>query len=169
MLDHLEAIAPTVLLEWEGTGSWHEHLRRVAGVLASTEQVEAAYEAAVETARGEITAAGTDPASTELSLVRLRGPSEVRLEAPDSFPGQVVDDLGFTRPPTRSRAQQADGDAIFVLSGSGFPNAPRSSPGACGPTWGRYAPGGCTGWTTTSGVRPTTTPPIAPSPMSPWP
>lgn len=129
MLDHLEASAPTVLLEWEETGSWHEHLRRVAGVPDATEQaerVEAAYEAAVETAREEITAAGTGPASTELSLVRLQSPSEVRLETPDSFPGQVVDDLGFTRPPTQSRAQkefdflplghenldQADGDAI---------------------------------------------------------
>ncbi len=56
---------------------------------------------------------------------------------------------------------QADGDATFVLTGSGSPDVPRSSPRVDGPTWGRYAPSRCTGWTMTSGARPTTTPPTA--------
>ncbi|MGW8527944.1 MULTISPECIES: ABC transporter substrate-binding protein [Nocardiopsidaceae] len=143
MLESLEAIAPTVLLEWEGTGSWRGHLDEVAGVLDASEEAGRAleaYEEAVASARGDIEAAGVDPAATELSLVRLQSGSEIRLETAESFPGQVVDDLGFARPegqlegegPSDYIAQsyenldRADGDAVFVMAGSGYPDAPRT-------------------------------------------
>lgn len=141
MLDDLEQIAPTVLLEWEGTGSWRGHLEEVAEVLDEQERAEQAmaeYEDAIEQAREELSAAGTDPAETELSLVRLQDESEIRLETPASFPGQVVDDLGFARPDDQvdteggtdfvprsyENLDSADGDAVFVLTGSGYPEAP---------------------------------------------
>ncbi len=143
MLPSLEAIAPTVLLEWEGTGSWRDHLHQVAAVLDASEQAEQAaaeYEAALQQAREQITAAGVDPAATEVSLVRLQSRSEIRLETPASFPGQVVQDLGLPRPRGQRRAEgrtdfiplghehleRADGDAVFVLAGSGYPDAPRT-------------------------------------------
>lgn len=141
MLESLEAIAPTVLLEWEGTGSWRGHLEEVAEVLDAPGRAEEAlggYEDAVAAAREEIEAAGVDPAATELSLVRLQSESEIRLETPESFPGQVVADLGFARPDGQlegdgatdfiaqsyENVDRADGDAVFVLAGSGYPDAP---------------------------------------------
>ena len=141
ILDSLEAIAPTVLLEWEGTGSWRGHLEEVAEILdarTESEDVVAAYDTALEQARTDLAEAGVDPAQTELSLVRLQSESEIRLETPESFPGQIVDDLGFARPDTQLEADgdtdfiahsyenldQADGDAVFVLAGSGYPDAP---------------------------------------------
>lgn len=141
MLDSLEAIAPTVLLEWEGTGSWRGHLEEVAEILdaqAEAEEAVAAYDAALEQARTDLAEADVDPAETELSLVRLQSDSEIRLETPESFPGQIVADLGFARPDTQlegdgdtdfiphsyENLDQADGDAVFVLAGSGYPDAP---------------------------------------------
>ena len=141
MLDSLEAIAPTVLLEWEGTGSWRGHLEEVARVLDAQEAAEealGAYDTAIERARARIEEAGVEPAGTEVSLVRLQDESEIRLETPASFPGQVVDDLGFARPETQSEAEgdtdfvsrsyenleQGDGDVVFVMAGSGFADAP---------------------------------------------
>ncbi|WP_017609973.1 iron-siderophore ABC transporter substrate-binding protein [Nocardiopsis xinjiangensis] len=143
MLQDLEQIAPTVLLEWQGTGSWREHLEEVAEVLDEHERAEEAvaeYEDAVEQAREELSGAGTDPAETELSLVRLQDESEIRLETSASFPGQVVEDLGFARPDDQldpeggtdfvprsyENLDSADGDAVFVLTGSGYPEAPES-------------------------------------------
>lgn len=141
LLDSLEAIAPTVLLEWEGTGSWRGHLTQVAEVLdarAEAQEAVSAYDTALEQARTDLAGAGVDPARTELSLVRLQSETEIRLETPRSFPGQVVDDLGFARPDTQRAGEedtdfiahsyenldQADGDAVFVLAGSGYPDAP---------------------------------------------
>lgn len=136
----LSAIAPTVLLEWEGTGSWRTHLHDVAAVLgreADAEQADADYEAATEEARAAIGEAGVDP-GTEVSLVRLQSDTEIRLETAASFPGQVVDDLGLARPEGQVEPEgdtdfiplsyenldRGDGDVVFVLAGSGFPDAP---------------------------------------------
>lgn len=141
MLDSLEAIAPTVLLEWEGTGSWRGHLEEVAEVLNAQEAAEealGAYDAAIEQARTRIEEAGVEPAETEVSLVRLQDAGEIRLETPASFPGQVVDDLGLARPDSQLEAEgesdfislsyenleQGDGNVVFALAGSGFPGAP---------------------------------------------
>lgn len=141
MIDDLEQIAPTVLLEWEGTGSWRGHLDEVAEVLDAhdrAEEARAEYGQAVEQAREELAEAGVVPEETELSLARLQDESEVRLETSASFPGQVVDDLGFARPEEQvepegetdflprsyENLEDADGDALFVLTGSGYPDAP---------------------------------------------
>ncbi|QUX20120.1 iron-siderophore ABC transporter substrate-binding protein [Nocardiopsis sp. MT53] len=138
--EELSAIAPTVLLEWEGTGSWRTHLHDVAAVLgreAEAERADAAYDAAVEEARDAIGEAGVDPA-TEVSLVRLQSDTEVRLETAASFPGQVIGDLGLARPEGQAEPEggtdfvplsyenldRGDGDVVFVLAGSGFPDAP---------------------------------------------
>lgn len=141
MLDSLEEIAPTVLLEWEGTGSWRGHLEEVAEILDAREAAEealGAYDTAIEQARTRIEEAGVDPAETEVSLVRLQDETEIRLETPASFAGQVIDDLGFARPDTQSEAEgesdfvsrsyenleQGDGDVVFAMAGSGFADAP---------------------------------------------
>ncbi|MFC3995315.1 iron-siderophore ABC transporter substrate-binding protein [Nocardiopsis sediminis] len=143
LLPRLEAIAPTVLLDWDGTASWRDHLTEVGAVLdrgARAEEAEAGYRAAVDQAREEIEAAAGDPAGIEVSLVRLQDEREIRLETPASFPGQVIADLGFARPATQRTApdgtgtdyiaesyenlDRADGDIVFVLAGSGYADAP---------------------------------------------
>ncbi|WP_049571794.1 iron-siderophore ABC transporter substrate-binding protein [Nocardiopsis sp. SBT366] len=146
MVDHLEAIAPTVLVEWEGTGSWRGHLEEVARILDAqdgAQEAVASYDAAIERARTDLAGAGVDPAGTELSLVRLQSDTEIRLETPESFPGQIVADLGFARPDTQVEGggdtdfiphsyedlERADGDAVFVLAGSGYPDAPTTFSG----------------------------------------
>lgn len=143
MVQTLEEIAPTVLLEWEGTGSWRDHLQQVAQVLDAGGRAQAVvedYEQAVEQARQDIAAADVDPAETELSLVRLQDESEIRLETAASFPGQIVEELGFARPESQQEPDrdtdyvphsyenldQADGDVMFVLAGSGYPEAPEA-------------------------------------------
>ncbi|MGW9349726.1 iron-siderophore ABC transporter substrate-binding protein [Nocardiopsis flavescens] len=136
----LSAIAPTVLLEWEGTGSWRTHLHDVAAVLgreAEAERADAGYDAAVARAAEAIGEAGVDP-GTEVSLVRLQSGTEIRLETAASFPGQVIADLGLARPEGQEEPEgdtdfiplsyenldRGDGDVLFVLAGSGFPDAP---------------------------------------------
>ncbi|WP_026124065.1 ABC transporter substrate-binding protein [Nocardiopsis baichengensis] len=142
-LPELEAIAPTVLLEWTGTESWRGHLSEVAEVLGVPEEAEAAeeeYRRAVGDARTRIEDAVGDPASVEVSLLRLQSPQEIRIETPASFPGQIADDLGLARPeghrePDAERdfvsesyenLDRADADVLFVLSGSGYEDAPDS-------------------------------------------
>ncbi|GLU45766.1 ABC transporter substrate-binding protein [Nocardiopsis ansamitocini] len=139
-LPRLSEIAPTVLLDWEGTGSWVAHLTEVAEVLdasAAAEEAQAAYETAVAEVRSEIGA----PSGTEVSLIRLQSEAEVRFETPRSFAGQVIDDLGLSRPegqrtPTGSadynsasyeNLAEGDADMVFVFAAGGYADqAPRA-------------------------------------------
>lgn len=142
-LPELEAIAPTVLLEWTGTESWRGHLAEVAEVLGVPDEADAAeqeYRLAVEQARARIEDEVGDPGSVEVSLLRLQSPQEIRIETPASFPGQIADDLGLARPeghdePDADRdfisesyenLERADADVLFVFSGSGYEDAPAS-------------------------------------------
>ncbi|MDA8370335.1 MAG: iron-siderophore ABC transporter substrate-binding protein [Nocardiopsaceae bacterium] len=143
MLPELEAIAPTVLLDWTGTDSWRGHLAEVGEVLGrqdEAEQAEQEYSDAVADARTEIEEAVGDPADTEVSLLRLQDAQEIRIETPASFPGQIADDLGLARPEAHTEADgdtdfisesyenldRADADVLFVLSGSGYEDAPET-------------------------------------------
>lgn len=141
--EQLEEIAPTVYLEWDGTGSWRDHLYDVAQVLdaeAAADEVVDEYETAVTEGAEAIAAAHDEPAEVEASLVRLQSDSEIRFETPESFPGQVFDDLGFDRPETQltpddgvdfisesyENLDQGDGDAIFVFAAGGYEEPPET-------------------------------------------
>lgn len=132
LLPKLTDIAPTALLSWEGTGSWRTHVEDVAEILGATDeakQVADDYQTRVE----EVQAAVGDPAGTTVSLVRIQSPQELRFESPQSFPGQVIADLGFARPDPQTtpdegkdftsvsleHLDQADADVIFVLPNDG--------------------------------------------------
>ncbi|GAA3741874.1 iron complex transport system substrate-binding protein [Spinactinospora alkalitolerans] len=145
LLPRLEEIAPTVLLEWTGSGSWRDHLTGVAEVLDAGEQAEQVrtdYEAALQEARAEI----TDVEDTTVSLIRLQSESEIRFETSRSFPGQVIADLGFPRPESLQEGTggtdyvaesyenliRGDGDVVFVFPGSGYADAPGTFDG---PLW----------------------------------
>ena len=124
----LKKIATTVILNWTGSSSWQQHFTDVAAVLGA--QAKAAgvvkdYKSRIAKARTQI----SDPAKTEVSIVRVQSPSELRLETPVSFPGIVAADLGFSRPATQQkpdsgkdfasvspeRLSDADGDLLFAL------------------------------------------------------
>lgn len=127
--DDLSQIAPTVSLTWDGTGSWRSHVDELAEALNVPEradEVVAEYDAHVQQVRDAV----GDPGAVEVSLVRVQAADVLRLETPASFPGQVLDDVGFARPagqlepdPDRDFIEislelipEADGDVVFVLA-----------------------------------------------------
>ncbi|GAB3494658.1 ABC transporter substrate-binding protein [Nocardiopsis coralliicola] len=141
LLPELEAIAPTVLLEWTGTQSWRGHLAEVAEVLGTEEEAaeaEEEYTGAVAAAQERIEESGSAPSETELSLLRLQSAQEIRIETPDSFSGGIADDIGLARPDGHAKPEggpdfitesyenleRADADAVVAMSGSGYPDAP---------------------------------------------
>ncbi|WP_298322965.1 iron-siderophore ABC transporter substrate-binding protein [Haloactinopolyspora sp.] len=127
--DDLSQIAPTVSLEWTGTGSWRSHVTELAdalGVSERADEIVAEYDQHVE----QVRAAVGDPSATSVSLVRVQAADVLRLETPKSFPGQVFADVGFARPdgqvepdPDRDFIEislelipEADGDVIFTMA-----------------------------------------------------
>ncbi len=110
LLPKLGQIAPTVLVEWTGTGSWRNHLADVAEVVGAepkAEELVADYEKRVN----EVKTAVGDPAAIEVSLIRVQRDDELRFETAASFPGQVLADVGFKRP---ANQQQPAGDKDFL-------------------------------------------------------
>jgi iron complex transport system substrate-binding protein len=109
--DQLSAIAPTVLLSWEGTASWRTMLTDVADVLGVPERAAEAvqeYEAHVADVREAI---GLEENPMTVSVVRIQSPEEIRVETPASFSGQIIADVGFTRPDNQL---QPDADADYI-------------------------------------------------------
>lgn len=126
--DRLSEIAPTVALEWGGTGAWQQHVTDVAEVLQAEDQaadVVAEYEARV----AEVAEAIGEPGDIEVSIVRFHA-EELRLEVRNSFAGQIVEDVGLARPSVQDveeegsgylpvsleRLPDADGDAMFAFT-----------------------------------------------------
>ncbi|WP_163508487.1 iron-siderophore ABC transporter substrate-binding protein [Fodinicola acaciae] len=123
----LGKIAPVVLLPWAGNSSWRQHFSDVAGVLGGNGAgVVASYQQRVAKAK----AALGNRARKPVSLVRVQGTSEFRIETPASFPGSVVADVGIPRPAAQRQPDKGkdfrttgpeqldlvDGDTIFVLA-----------------------------------------------------
>lgn len=126
--EQLSDIAPTVALEWSGTGGWKDHLTDVAEVLNATDaadEVVSEYDQRV----GEVAEAIGDPGDIEVSIVRFHA-EELRLEVRNSFAGEVAADVGLARPEVQDvdeedsgylpvsleRLTEADGDALFAFT-----------------------------------------------------
>ncbi|QVQ51540.1 iron-siderophore ABC transporter substrate-binding protein [Spiractinospora alimapuensis] len=126
--DQLSEIAPTVVLDWGGTGAWKDHLTDVADVLNATdaaEEVVAEYDDRV----AEVAEAIGEPAEVEVSIVRFHA-EELRLEVLNSFAGDIAQDVGLARPEVQDveeegsgylpvsleRLPDADGDALFAFT-----------------------------------------------------
>ncbi|MBM7784945.1 iron-siderophore ABC transporter substrate-binding protein [Tenggerimyces flavus] len=110
LLPKLSQIAPTVLVEWTGTGSWRNHLTDVAEVVGAedtAQEIVADYDKRVNDVK---TAVG-DPGAIEVSVIRVQRDDELRFETVASFPGQILGDVGFKRP---ANQQQPAGDKDFL-------------------------------------------------------
>lgn len=110
LLPKLSQIAPTVLVEWTGTGSWRDHLTDVAKVVGAEDEareIVADYDKRVN----EVKTAVGDPSAIEVSLIRVQRDDELRFETVASFPGQILADVGFKRP---ANQQQPAGDKDFL-------------------------------------------------------
>lgn len=102
--DELSQIAPTVLLEWDGSGAWQQHLDEVADALGLDDErddVVADYDQRVSDVRQAV----GEPSDIEVSIVRFQGDG-VRLEGRASSAGVVVDDVGLARPPSQDFADE---------------------------------------------------------------
>ncbi|MBD1908990.1 MULTISPECIES: iron-siderophore ABC transporter substrate-binding protein [unclassified Leptolyngbya] len=124
----LSQIAPTVILAWEGTPSWKQHLFDVAAVLnktAEAEQIMARYNQRVAELKASL---GDRPATLEVSFVHLCC-NQVDLDLKNSFIGTILEDVGFRRPPAQDKTAEggmvklseerladADGDLLFVTT-----------------------------------------------------
>lgn len=125
----LSGFAPTVLVPWSGTGSWRRHLTDVAEVLGvpdRAQDVVDAYQSRIAEVGAEVAEVAD---GKEVSVIRVQSPDALRFETPESFPGQVLDDLGLTRPESQLKADDdrdyievsperladGDGDVLFVL------------------------------------------------------
>lgn len=124
--DELSQIAPTVGLDH--TQSWKKQFdffARVVGRRERGEELLSAYEGRVQELRSAL---GGRTERTSVSVVRGRSDTtNIRLYLSDAFSGSILEDLGFSRPPSQDkegisedisfeRVELADADAIFLWS-----------------------------------------------------
>ncbi|MGB3309053.1 MAG: iron-siderophore ABC transporter substrate-binding protein [Nodosilinea sp.] len=124
--EQLNAIAPTVFSETIGE-SWQDNLRLYGQALnrdAEAEKLLADWDTRVAQLRQRFT--GRD---IQVSLVRFL-PGAARVYLNDSFPGQIVQEVGLQRPPSQAEAgfaqevsfeqiPQMEADALFYFTYTG--------------------------------------------------
>lgn len=144
--DSLQAIAPTVFSETIGE-SWEENLRLYGQALnrdAEAKQLLVDWQARVAQLRQRFT-----ERNIQISLVRfLSGGARIYLK--DSFPGQIVEEVGLQRPPSQAsggfaqdvsfeQIPQMDADAMFYFTYTGENTSQaegnRSNPWLSHPLW----------------------------------
>lgn len=125
--DQLSRIAPTVLLEWNGTPSGKQHLKDVAQVLNKTEQAKSLmqdYDQRIEVFRQKM---GDRLKQLQISYVDILV-SYFWSDVKNSFAGTILEDAGLQRPPAQAKVTKggyitfsletietdADADIIFT-------------------------------------------------------
>ncbi len=117
-------IAPTVLLEFTGSGDWKHIIKSVGNAVNEEElatEVLADYNLRIEEFKAQM---GDKLSETEVSLVRVY-PDAISLYQKGSFAGTIIADAGLSRPPAQQREDvqvevskerilDADGDVIFL-------------------------------------------------------
>ena len=117
-------IAPTVLFEFEGSGNWKEILHSVGRAMNQPEAVETVlgkYNQRLEKLRQRL---DQPPKTMEVSVVRIY-PDQISLYQRGSFAGTILEDAGFSRPPSqqgdntqqqisKEKLAQANGDVLFL-------------------------------------------------------
>ncbi|MFB9377139.1 ABC transporter substrate-binding protein [Kineococcus gynurae] len=143
--EQLSAIAPTVMAGDLGA-VWKDNFTLDAEALnrsAEAEEILADYRARVD----EVAEQWSDPASTEISVLRFMGGGEVRAYGRGSFIGSVLKDVGFVWPAAIDTAEnrvelttetlaQAEADVIFWSPGFGDAGRTEVANVTAGPLWG---------------------------------
>lgn len=101
----LSAIAPTVFSETIGA-TWQDNLRLYAKALNREAEAEAVLAEWDERVADFKTKMG-EKLSQEVSLVRFL-PDMVRIYYKDSFPGQILEEVGLSRPASQNKDEFAD-------------------------------------------------------------
>ena len=117
-------IAPAVLFEFQGSGQWQEIMKSVGRAMNQPKAVQVVlgkYNQRLEEFRQRL----NQPAQAiEVSVVRVY-PGQISLYQRGSFAGTILEDAGFSRPPSQKRNSvqrqiskeklaQADGDVLFL-------------------------------------------------------
>jgi len=125
--DKLSQIAPTVVDDWFGYADWKNHFNFVARVLGKTEKAEevwANYEQQIKQLKAALP---NNYQEIEVSFIRVCC-GRLATDVKNSFSGQILNDIGFSRPPAQDTETQGglmffseelitdmDGDVIFVV------------------------------------------------------
>jgi len=168
----LSAIAPTIFSDTIGE-TWQENLRLYGQALnreANAEKLLAAWDARVADLQEKF-----GDRDIQVSLVRFL-PNAARIYLRDSFPGQILEEVGLDRPPSQDQpgfAQevsleqipQMNGDVLFYFTytGEGDNQAPETitTPWTSHPLWmqldvvqsGKVYPVSDVVWTMAGGVQ----------------
>ncbi|MEO0537487.1 MAG: MFS transporter [Cyanobacteria bacterium P01_A01_bin.123] len=100
----LTRIAPTVVLDIDGSAEWKELTRlcgEALGKSTETEKLTATYAAKVQQVKDQLSQKATQP---QVSIVSIL-PGLIRASGTEPFAGSVLADAGIARPPSQSQAQ----------------------------------------------------------------
>jgi iron complex transport system substrate-binding protein len=127
----LSRIAPTVLTEGSGrSGDWKENFLLFAAALGKIERVNELiedYQQRVSELRTQFNQVKNESVEDTQISVLTTGQGRVGFYTLNSFPGSVLQDIGFTRPPAQTRPRRwaamvsredldsLDGDIIFLI------------------------------------------------------
>lgn len=127
----LSRIAPTVLTEGSGrSGDWKENFLLFAAALGKTEranQLIEEYQQRVSELRTQFNQTHNESVEETQISVLTTGQGRVGFYTLNSFPGSVLQDIGFARPPAQTRPERwaamvsredldsLDGDVIFLI------------------------------------------------------
>lgn len=125
----LSQIAPTVLYDWQGTRAWRGYFDFTAKLLSREDEAEAAWRDYYDRVEELKVALGNRYADKTISFVYFCCDG-FGSQAPESFMGSILEDIGLRRPPSQSEKSppygeirfseeeisKADGDVIFIAS-----------------------------------------------------
>lgn len=125
----LSEIAPTVLYDWQGTGTWRRYFNFMAQTLNREDEAEQAWNDYYDRVEELKAALGDSYVDKKVSFVYFCCDG-FGSQAPESFMGSILEDIGLQRPPSQSQASppygeillseeklpEADGDVIFLAA-----------------------------------------------------
>lgn len=131
--EQLSRIAPTVLVDKASSGAWKEVFEQTAEALGESEtakQVLDQYYERLETLQQQLDGNAED---SQISVAAIYQ-GQINLYFKDHFPGTILEDAGFSRPPSqnrdskdvltnsnilsRERLQDLDADVLFLVDNS---------------------------------------------------
>lgn len=125
----LSQIAPTILYDWQGSGTWREYFNFMAKTLNREDAAEKAWRDYYNRVEELKTALGNSYADKTISFVYFCCDG-FGSQTPETFLGSILEDIGLQRPPSQAqpfppygelrfseeKLPEADGDVIFLAA-----------------------------------------------------